>query len=444
MIAVVMLAALLGDGATPVVPRLTLPDAERRAQAQSPVLRGAAFVVDAAEARVSQARSALLPQILLSTTYRYGTGNRSLRIGTRPLPPAPNGSRAGSSGALYDYLTGSLTVSQLLYDFGQSTDAWQAGRISAQSAALDSKAARLSVLLDVRLAFFAALARRELEAVAREDLANRELHLTQVAALIEARARPPVDLYQAKADVGISELHLIAAQNDYALAKADLEAAMGGPIDAADFDVAAADLPAVPGETDQTKSILPRATGGRPEIVSADLQIRAGELQLSSVRGSYLPSFHLVISGTDGGPVYYPYGFDSGNLRWNYSIGLALTWSLFEGGRSVGRVREAEALVGEARARKQQVAVAVRQQAQRALCTVVAANKAVTVAATTLENASARLRLANERYRAGAGAAIEVSDAALGYATAAASRAQARYELAAARAQLLHALGQSE
>jgi len=58
-----------------------------------------------------------------------------------------------------------------------------------------------------------------------------------------------------------------------------------------------------------------------------------------------------------------------------------------------------------------------------------------------LTNARERLRLAEERYTLGVGSAIELGDAQVALALAAAQAVQADDKLSTARAQLLRALG---
>ncbi len=443
MIAAALIVALGAQARAPAPPLLTLAEAERRAEARSPVLAAGLTSATAADARVDESRAGLLPQVLLSASYKYGTGNTPFRIGRQPLPPAPN-VVGQSPTTLYDYLSATLTASQLLYDFGQTSEAWRGARLAAASATLDAKTIRLAVLLDVRLAFFNALARRELVRVAREDLDNQSRHLAQVTEMIQVKVRPPIDLVQARANVGAAELRLIGAENDYVLAKADLERAMGSLGAAGDYDVAAEDYPPVRGEADDLTTLTTQASATRPDIASADLQIGAGELGVAAVRGTYFPAFHLVLTASDAGPLDDPYPLTSYNLRWNYSVGVVLTWPMFEGLRTVGRTREARALVGVARANRDLVDITARLETERAQRTVGAAKTAVTVAAMTLDNARERLRLADERYKAGAGAALEVSDAQLAFTSASAGEVETRYQLAAARAQLIHALGRLE
>jgi outer membrane protein len=384
-------------------PLLTLREAERRAETQHPALAIGRYAADAAEARAVESRASLLPQVLLTSTYRYATGNRPTRIGTRPLP-LPSNAVSPSPTTLYDYLNAGLTATQLLYDFGQTTEAWRAARLDAESATLDAHAVRLAVILDVRLAFFVALARRELVGVVREDLANQQRHLAQVTALIEVKARPPIDLVQARANVGAAELRRIAAENDYALAKADLDRAMGetpSVMARDDYDIAAAELPVVPGEEAAPEALFGRASTARPDLASIERQIQAAERGLASVRGSYFPSLHLLLSATDAGPMFDPFPFDSANLRWNYSAGLVLAWPIFEGERTIGRVREAEALLGQAKARRVLLEIGMGVEIEHARRTVSAAKTSVVVSATTAENARERLRLAEGRYKEG-------------------------------------------
>ena len=70
-----------------------------------------------------------------------------------------------------------------------------------------------------------------------------------------------------------------------------------------------------------------------------------------------------------------------------------------------------------------------------------AAKATITAAEEALVNARDQLSLAEARYKQGLGSVIELDDAQVAYTTAAAQAVQARFGLAAARAQLLAALG---
>jgi outer membrane protein len=420
---------------------LTLQEAERRAEAHHPTLAIGEYAAAAAAARATESRAALLPQVEVTATYRYATANRTIRIGTPAfaIPSLTSGARAPST-SLYDYLNTGVTATQLLYDFGQSTESWRAAQLAADGATFDARALRLAIILDVRLAFFAARAHREMVEVARRDLENQQHHLAQVQALVEVKQRPPVDLAQARANVGVAELRLIGAENDNALARAELGRAMGEPANA-DDEIASDDLPPVDGEDLRAEALAAQAVQMRPDVSSSERQIQAQERTVAAARGAFGPALHVALSFTDAGPMVDRGPFEWSSLRWNYAAALIFAWPIFEGGRTTGRVREAEAGLGEARARRVLLDLGVRIEVDRARRGVASAKVATVVAEGTRENARQRLGLAQGRYMAGVGTALEVSDAQLGFATASAQCVQSRYDLAAARAQLLHALG---
>jgi outer membrane protein len=265
-----------------------------------------------------------------------------------------------------------------------------------------------------------------------------------VETLIKVQARPPIDLVQARAGVGAAQLRRIAAENELAQARAELCQAMGQPAWSADeFELADGELSPVTGENDGARELAAGAEAARPDLAGSVRAIEGAARALAGARGGFGPTFRLVLSATDAGPMLDPGPFDRGNLRWNYSAAMVMTWPIFEGGRTQAGVREADAGLQEARARHRLLALDVGVEVERARRGVAAGKASVEIAVLTLDNARERLRLAEGRYQAGVGTALEVSDAQLGESTAAAQAVQARYDLATARAQLLHALGQS-
>ena len=85
----------------------------------------------------------------------------------------------------------------------------------------------------------------------------------------------------------------------------------------------------------------------------------------------------------------------------------------------------------------------IRLEAEQARLAVRAAKSALAAADEALTNAKERLRLAEGRYQTGVGNIIELGDAQVALTTAAAQRVQAEFDLATARAQLLHVVGRA-
>ena len=408
---------------------ITLTQAEDRAMKHQPALLEAGYAAAAGEARVEEARAALLPQVIANAGYRRGTGNRNLRVGLVPLY-APNAS-GGQSHAIFDYLSANLTATQLLYDFGQSTGIWRADRERATAGREDARAILADVILDVRLAFINVRAQKELVAVAKGNVENQWRHLEQVQGFIDAKLRPPIDLAQARADVGTAELRLLMAENDYSLAKVDLRRAMG-EASQDDYDVATDEIPPVPDEDASQEQLTRQAIQQRADLSAADRRIRADELALTAARGGYGPKIHLSATVTDVGPLWTPGPFDSRNLRWNYYALLSLSWPLFEGLRTKAVVTEMQATLSQTRARKSLLFLSADVEVDHARRTIAMTKGAIRVADMTVENSRERLKLAEGRYQAGAGTALELADAQLGNVAAAVARVQARFALAGA------------
>jgi len=207
------------------------------------------------------------------------------------------------------------------------------------------------------------------------------------------------------------------------------------------MEIADDELPPVTGENDDPRELAAEAGAARPELASSQRVIDGAALGLRGVRGAYGPVLHLVLGATDAGPMADPGPLQRANLRWNYSAALVLSWPIFEGGRTRARVSEAEAVLAEARERQRGLTLDVGVEVERARRGIAAAKASIEVAGFALDSARERLRLAEGRYHAGVGTALEVSDAQLGLTSAAAQTVQARYDLATARAELMHALG---
>ncbi|HZX64004.1 MAG TPA: TolC family protein, partial [Myxococcales bacterium] len=130
------------------------------------------------------------------------------------------------------------------------------------------------------------------------------------------------------------------------------------------------------------------------------------------------------------------------DLTWNATLGLTLSWQLFQGGETRAQVHEAEAVAGQLSAQLDLQRLQVRLDVEQALLAIRAAKSVLEAQRETVLNARDRLRLAEGRYETGVGNAIELGDAQVALTTAEAQTVQADDRLSTARAQLLRALGQ--
>lgn len=428
----VMVAAYSALVGAPVPERvLTLSQALETAQQHQPQLWQARANAEAASARADELRAPILPQLTLTAGYQRTTANFVARPGS--VPSAFTMGQSSTSLDSFNFWTSGLTLNQYIWDFGVTTDRWRSSRAAAESLNQTSRAVEQQIIAGVRTAYFNARAQLSLIQVARENLANLELHLKQIEGFAAAGTRPKIDLAQARADRAQGQVQLISAQNAYAVAKAQLNQAIG-ETGTTDYDVQDEALPPIPGEDGDLAALLADALHARPELAALERQIRAQELLVSSAKGAYGPALGAAMSVTDS-------GVELTNLTWNWNASLNLSWGLFQGLLTRSQVREAKANLSVVQAQRAGIVNQVRVEVEQAQLQVRAAKATIAAVGEALFNSRERLRLAEGRYQSGVGNVIELGDAQVAAATAAAQSIQAEYNLATARAALLKALG---
>jgi outer membrane protein len=246
--------------------------------------------------------------------------------------------------------------------------------------------------------------------------------------------RPEIDLAQARTDVASSNVQVINAENAYSLSRAQLARAMGSADLALDFDVADDELAPVLGEEGTSAELAARAYGTRPDLVALEKQRESQELTVKGLKGGYGPTLSASAGFQERGTALSDLG-----PAWN--VGLTLAWPIFQGGTTVGQVREAEANLEVTSAQLDAQKLQISVDVQQAKLSLSAAKATVTAAEEVVSAAREQLRLAEGRYAQGVGNVIELGDAQIAVTSAQAQLVQARFNVSAARADLLAALG---
>ena len=422
-----------GNSAEPArAPRqLTLAAAIAQAIKTQPTMRQARAQTQAAEGRVEQARSGYLPQITGTAGYQRTTGNFATRPGAIPNTAAVRTSYSLTT--TYDFFNFSLTASQLIYDFGQTSNRWGAAESAVDASAATENSTRLQTIMNVQSAFFQAWAQRALVDVAKETLSDQLRHLEQVEVSVKVGVQPEIGVATARANVANAQLQVINAQNGYEVAKDQLIGAMG-LMETPDFEVADEEAPTVEGEDGPIEPLVKRALDARPDIVAFERQHESQVKTIRSLRGAYGPSLVASSAATEQ-------GVQLNSMVPNWNVGVTLTWPIFQGGMTNGQIREAEANLQAIDAQLAALRIQIRTQIDQARLAVRAAKSSIGAADDALTNARLQLKLAEGRYSAGVGSIIELADAQVAYTTARAQVIQAHFNLSNSRAQLVTALG---
>jgi outer membrane protein TolC len=181
-------------------------------------------------------------------------------------------------------------------------------------------------------------------------------------------------------------------------------------------------LPAADMSLDQA---VERAYAARPDYLAAQERIRAAEAARRAVVGDTLPSVRV---NADYGDI----GLSPSDSHVTYSVAGAVTIPIFQGGRTRGRLLEADANIRSRRAEAEDLKASIYYEIRVAFLDLDATSKQLAVAGTARDLAAQQLTQARDRFAAGVASSIEVVQAqdALAVATEQLIGAQYGYDLA--------------
>jgi len=436
-------AALLATAKSTGRPVLALEAAEQTGLEHQPNIRQARQATAAAVGRVAEARSGYLPQVTGTASWLLGANKTGAPCPGTSVPTPVTGFPASATPVIVPITspgsspcseyTAQLAASQLIYDFGQTTGKWKSADRSVESLEASEVTAKNQILFNVRSAFFTARADRALIGVQAETLANQQKHLVQTEGFVRAGTQPEISLAQTRTDLANAKVALIQAENNYDIARAQLNLAMGVTTNV-DYDVADRGLGELEGEDAPSEELVRRALQARPELASLVKQHEADVLTIRSIRGAYGPT----IAGVGAAGLY---GGNISTLTTGWDIGLTLTWPILLGGLTQGQIREAQGNLGVVDAQLEAERLQVRLDVEQAWLSIRSAKVSIGATEEALVNARELLRLAEASYAQGVGNIIQLGDAQVAVTAAGAQRVQADFNLSIARAQILLALG---
>src|SRR2546425_47237 len=135
------------------------------------------------------------------------------------------------------------------------------------------------------------------------------------------------------------------------------------------------------------------------------------------------------------------YGGSQPQLNEGWTLGLNLSWSLFDGGNRVAKYQEAKANLEGARQRVKSTELDIIQNVEQAEIAVEEAQERIQAAQALVASAQENFRLAQGRFDAGVGTILDLTDAQLALTQAQNTEAQALSDYRIALARLDRAVG---
>jgi len=404
---------------------LSLEEAIGIALETQPLIQARLSDYMAAAHRVDQAFAPLLPQLFAS-----GSASAAQRVGAAPRSPLdPRGT--GTNTTVSDFGDDTrlgVTLSQVIFDFGKTFASTEAARRLAEQAQEDVELQRQLITLTVKESFVNINFARRLIRVQEQALERADLNLRSARGFFEVGTRPKSDVARAEVDVANARVDLIRARNAERLARVALNTAMGVP---ADTPTEVQDNLVYQAMAIDRAQLLSQALAQRPEYKQARLRVDEADARMRRAFRDFFPE----VSGTAF------YGGARTDLNEIWELGLTLSWSIFDGGNRIARLRETRASVEAEKARVLATELDISREVEQAQLNVSEAQERIGAAQTAVASAQENFRLAQGRFDAGVGTILELTDAQLFLTQAQNIETQALADYRIAVARLERAIG---
>ncbi|UCV02075.1 TolC family protein [Dechloromonas denitrificans] len=344
-----------------------------------------------------------------------------------------SGGRTYSEARNYNQNSAALTLSWLLYDFGQRSANIENARQLLSAAASTQNATVQALFLAALQGYYSAQATRaavlsatEAERAARESFAAAD-------ARYNVGVGTPADRLQAQTALSQATLNRIKAEGEARNALGTLANAMG-------FDaqqrIVLADIPAAMPDGAFQKDIdalIADARARRPDLQAAEAQLKAAEAGVDLARAQGRPTVSL-----SAGPTWQ----EVGGVRTNaQTVGLTLSVPIFSGFETTYRVRSAAAQAEVKAAQRDRLNKQIALDVWRAYQSLTTATQSLKTTADLVASAEQSERVALGRYKAGVGTVLELLTAQSALASARLQRIQAGLDWNVFRATLAQAMG---
>jgi outer membrane protein len=429
----VLFAALVASPASAQAPAqtLTMEQAVEIAMHMQPTLRLSRAQVEAARGRVDSVKTGLRPQVSLSAGVDVGGGQGS------DVRNINGGLSVGAS------------ASWRITDFGQTRAQVRAAELNVEAAQAGTQTDVLDVRSEVELTYLEAIARARAVTVSETTVKSEETHLDQAKRFVAAQAKDPIEVVQATARAANARAALAEAQANAARALANLRSAIGW-VDPNQTLAVGQTWPTSPPDASPPAlpALVDTARSKRPELVQLDKQVAAAEANIDVARMSRRPVLSADARTNYGPGASYAENsmtgtfvsdFDASHPTW--SVGLNLSWQIYDGGRQDAEVRIARANRESALAQRDALLLQLTTQLDATRASIESARVSIIASTEAVTAARAQLKLAEARYAQGLGSQIEITDAQTAVTTAEGNLINAEWGLATAWASLRRQLG---
>jgi outer membrane protein len=399
------------------VMRLTRAQAEQLALKNNPRISVGRLLALAQHQVTRETRSAELPNFNGAITAV--DANEGSRIGAGSL----------TSSRLLEHAGAGVTLSQLITDFGRTTNLVASSKLTEKAQNASALATTEDIILATDQAFYNALQAQALLKVATQTVTTRQSVEHQINELAKSKLKSALDLSFAEVNLSQAKLLQLDAQNNVESTVAALSTVLGFDKDVR-YDLVddQTQLPTPPPDIDV---LIKTALQQRPDLEALTYDQRAADKFRRAQRDQLLPTISAL--GIAGGIPVRPdcFGGCFPNYyisSWYGAIGVNMNIPIFNGFLFTSQAAEAKYRANAAAESTRDLRDRVVRDVRTAWLSANTAFQRVSVSEELAKQADLSLNLAQGRYQLGLSSIVELSQAQLQQTDAAIGYVNAQYQ----------------
>ena len=384
---------------------LTLDKAVSMALQNNYDIRIAQLSIQKAEEQITEAYSGAWPRLSFSGQYTRNLKSPVLFIPPNtPFNPSPN-TLTFSIGAKNSYNLG-LTLSQTIYDPRLGTAVSIAKKYS-QYSDLSNESAKDDVIAQVKESFYSVLLSKKLVDVNEQGYKVAKANYENTGALYKQGAASEYDYLRAEVQLANVKPMLIEARNNLQLAKNALKNLLALDLNTkidveGEFKVEKVS----PDLIERSNEIL---KDKNPALQKLSLQKLILEENVDIEKAAYLPTLSAF-----GNYAWQTQDntFNFNNYNWanTITVGLSLTYTLFDGFKRSARIQQAKIDVENLEVTKNKTEAGLKISLMQSKLKMEEALDRIQAQEKSVQQAKRALEIAQTRYREGVGTQLEILD----------------------------------
>ena len=401
---------------------LTLEEALKIASERNLDIQKAREYRNLVEGRYVEERAAALPQLTITANGVNSNDESQEALGSRV--PSKRNTRAAELG-----------LSQALFTWGQVSAGIRAAKVGLATADDQLRIFRQAAFRDVSASFYDILLAKEIDKIATQNLEQKTRHHDEASKKYSAGVATDYDVLVSKVDIDNARPGVIRAENQIRIARERLRFLLAS--EGQDVDASGSLEPVVLPHP-KFEEALEAAFKNRPELTDIRHRVQIAEELVTIAKAGDKPRLDLKAGGgwrdLDMGS-----GLQASGGAW--SVGLFLTFPIFDGLRTKGRVSQARSTVSTFKIEEAKLLDSIRFEVRDACNAVTESGEIIKALSGTVVQAERLLTMAEKGYEYGVKTRLDVDDAQLNLTQARGNLARAKRDYLVALVNLDYVMG---